>query len=261
MDGEPFLTVDFEQPVDESLSQLYRFRFDQFKPDTVRSIAEESVYLAALKAALGACLRDIDADFVRFLATRANIQRTFTTKFLDGLAPIARKAVELTISDMVVSGLSVKPAGPTMEIAPIPIASAPAEPSRDVINPDNDRIVTTAIEKQLFSVCQTALGDEVDIQPKDTESYFSILYQGKTNRWLLRYWGDKKRPVAEFGFDLSEQHRQVLEHAGLELAKGNAVYLPTPLDLLRAAGTLRDALAFCSDDRNFAKPRKEETSA
>ena len=115
MDETPFLVIDVCEISDSEAEQLYQFRFDKFQPDTLRTLAEESVYLAAFTKAVKNSLREVDTDFVRYVAGRANIQRQFTQKFLESVRPLVKQAVENTLSAMVVSGLSQQDAAPTPE--------------------------------------------------------------------------------------------------------------------------------------------------
>lgn len=250
MDDSPFLTVSFDDLRAADGVQLARFHHDQFEPGALRALAEESVYLSAFKSVVGGFLRDPDIDFVKFVASRANVQRQFNAKFLDGIAPIVRQAVAQAVSEMVATSLS-SPAVVVQEV--VEVSGLPAEV--DDVHPDNDRIVTTVAEKRLFALTREILGGECDITAKDTESYFTVLYQGKTNRWLYRFYGDKKRPALQFVVDLSQQHLNEVARAGLEVNASGHILVDKPDNLLRLTGLLFDALAFCQDDENFRQKK------
>ena len=104
----------------------------------------------------------------------------------------------------------------------------------------------------MLQVCQEILPLE-DLQGKDTESYYNVLYQGKSNRWLVRFWGDKKRPALQFGIPLTDAHRAEIKRARMELGTGETVLLDKPENLQRLAGLLADALNFCKNDENFKR--------
>ncbi|WP_157669317.1 type I restriction endonuclease [Chitinibacter sp. GC72] len=253
MDEKPFLTVDFSSGEIEETQQLARFRHDQFQPDALRTLAEESIYLTAFKAAISSSLREVDAEFVRYIATKANIQRQFNQRFIDSITPLVRQAVERAVSEMVLTGLS----SPSAEISQAPIAAEPPTNAKsedgDWVHPDNSRIITTAAERRLHNIAQEILGDEHDVQAKDTESYFTLLYQGKTNRWLLRYYGDKKQPTISLPFDISESQKNEINRAGLNLASNGHINLDKPEHLHRISGLLRDALEHACNDENFKR--------
>lgn len=246
MDKEPFLTVVFAGLRDTDMEQLGRFRHDRFQPEALRTLAEESVFLAAFKAVVKKSLLEGDADFVRYVAGKSTIQRTLTAKFLEQITPIVKQAVAQTMSDMVVNSLSA----PT----PVPVSANPESAGdseeNSIVDPSNSKIVTTAAERRLFSIVQELLPGE-PLFSKDTESYFSVLYQNKVNRWLLRYSGDKKRPTVQFIMELTDQHLAEIRRAGLEVGAGNQIVIDKPDNLMRLAGLLFDALSYCQTDENF----------
>ena len=110
MDGKPFLTINLSKPTDDDALQLLRFHHDQFQPDALRALAEESIYLTEFKQTLTTLLRDCDIDFVKYVAGRANIQRTFTARFLESMQPLVKQALAQSISGLVASSLSTAPA-------------------------------------------------------------------------------------------------------------------------------------------------------
>lgn len=247
MDTDPFLTIHFDGVRDDASHQLAQFHHDKFQPEALRALAEENIYLTAFKGAITTVLRECDVDFVKYVAGRAGIQRTFTAKFLDAVQPIMKQALAHAISDMVTSSLSTPaPEEPTPALVRVPDPAAP------VVDATNARIVTTAAERRLLEVCQDVLAGE-DLQSKDTESYFTVLYQGKSNRWLLRYWGDKKQPTIAFCMPLTAEHKAEIKRAKLDLSNNDTISIDRPDQLLRLPGLLDDALAFCKNDENFKR--------
>ena len=246
-DSTPFLVVDFEKLDESLLPRLVRFRHDEFQPDALRTLAEETVYLNAFTDAITNSLREPDADFVRYVANRSGIQRQFNARFLESITPIVKQAVSRSVSEMVVTGLSAKP--PVIELAQ-PDAQ---NPMANLVDPNNSKIVTTYAERRLFEVVCEILGTDVDLSSKDTESYYSILYQGKTNRWLVRYFADRKQPTLNECVPMTDESRREFERAGLQLGSGNSIILPQSDYLMRISGIVLDALAHCQDDANFKR--------
>lgn len=247
MDAEPFLTIHFDGVYVDASHHLAQFHHDKFQPDALRALAEENIYLNSFKGAITSVLRECDGDFVKYIAGRAGIQRTFTAKFVDAVQPIMKQALAQAISDMVTSSLST----PVPEEAP-PAPVAALDPDAPVVDVSNSRIITTAAERRVLEACQDVLYGE-DLQGKDTESYFTVLYQGKSNRWLLRYWGDKKQPSIAFCMPLTAEHKAEIKRAKLDLASNDTLNLDRPDQLLRLPGLLDDALAFCKNDENFKR--------
>lgn len=255
MDADPFLTVDFDA-LDESLiSRLRRFRHDEFQPEALRILAEETVYLNSFTSVISAALRNPDADFVRYVGSKSGIQRQFNARFIESITPIVKQAVQRSVSDMVVSGLSAQPLPEqaSQPTEPVVAATVISDEAADIIDPENPRIVTTYAERRLFEVVQDILGENAEISPKDTESYYSVLYQGKTNRWLLRYLSEKKQPAVTFCMPLTDERKREITRAGLELGAGNSILISQPEHLARIPGLVFDALEHCRDDKNFSR--------
>ena len=138
MDADPFLTINVHNMTESDMKQLYQFRHDQFQPEALRNLAEESIYLMAFTDAITESLKEVDIDFVRYVAGRANIQKQFTQKFLESIQHIVRQAVQNTVSSMVVSGLSA----PKI-IEDVPEKNLEIDPTAPVVDPENNKIVTT----------------------------------------------------------------------------------------------------------------------
>ena len=102
------------------------------------------------------------------------------------------------------------------------------------------------------------LGEGEEISTKDTESYYSILYQGKVNRWLLRYMSDKRQPCIYMCVPLTDERKREITRAGLQIGTGDSIILSQPEHLARIAGIVFDALEHCKDDNNFKRAGKTD---
>ena len=251
MDSEPFLTVDVTMLNENDMAQLYQFRHDKFQPDALRSLAEESIYLTAFTESITESLKEVDLDFVRYVAGRANIQRQFTQRYLESIRHIVKQAVQNTVSSMVVSGLSA----PKVQEEAAPVEKEQEDPTAPIIDPENNKIVTTYAERWLFDLVKSILPDDASIEAKDTESYFGVLVDGKSNRWILRYFDNKQRPSVIFPIELEESDISNIERCGLEVS-GNQVIIDTPENLLRVVWLVIDSYRFCCDDENFKRKPK-----
>ncbi|MGL5630903.1 MAG: hypothetical protein ACRDD3_00970, partial [Azovibrio sp.] len=253
MDKSPFLIVDFEE-MDHSLAErLFRFRHDEFRPEALRTLAEETVYLNAFTEVISNSLRNPDIEFVKFVANRAGVQRQFNAKFLETISPIVKLAVERSVSDMVVSGLSAKP----QITEPKPMVQEPVIQDNnkfaDIIDPENNKIVTSYAERRLIEVVKGIVGDSEEIAGKDTETYYSVLFQGKVNRWLVRYHAEKRSPYIQICVPMTEERKHEVERAGMVFGINDCILLPNPEHLFRISGIVFDALKYAKDDANFKR--------
>lgn len=255
MDEKPFLVVDFTKHKAEELAQLAEFQHDNFHAEKLRFFAEENQYIQQFKTVIKKSINEVDLDFVRYVAQQASIPRQLNTKFLETIQPFVKQAVEQAISDTVVKGLS----SPTIitaqavepKLAPAQEEIIAVEPDF-IVNPDNEKIITTKDEQELSRIVGE-LFPEIELTAKDTESYYSVLYQGKNNRWLFRYDVNRKRPTIQFIVPMDEIRKGELERAGLEVQGNGQVFLDKPEHIYRAVGILKDCLDHCSNDENFKR--------
>ncbi len=244
MDDEPFLVLDFSLGNNVHYEQLFYFQYDEFQPEKLRAVAEENRYLATFQKIISKSLRGNNLDFVRFVVQQANLQHQLTTKLLESLAPMVKKATESAIANMAIIGFMRNEQGEHKTVVGFPY--------EDEINPNNSKIITTAIEKKLFALTQQILGESADVVMKDTESYFAVLYQGKVNRWIYRYYGDRKTPSIQFMMEIENVPSLFAEvtRAGLSMLNGH-IMLPTPDDILRIPQIVLDCYEYCKNDENF----------
>ncbi|MDA5496472.1 type I restriction endonuclease [Yersinia aleksiciae] len=256
MDASPFLQIDVDEASDSDAHQLYQFRHDQFQPEALRTLAEESIYLSAFTDVISDSLRNVDSDFVRYVASRSSVQRQLNQKFLDTITPLVKMAVERAVSAMVVSGLSMA-SNKEKEIDATPISElTQTNDTAPVIDSENPNIVTTHNERLFYSNIELLLGEGADLSAKDTASYYNILYQGKSNRWVVRYFDSKQRPSIILPIELDEKAVAEVERAGLELAPGNQIIIDRPENILRLSGLISDSYNYCVDDDNFRNKKK-----
>lgn len=81
MDDSPFLKIDFNNLNDSDIDQLYRFRHDQFQPEALRTLAEESIYLTSFTKLSAPAFETLIQIFVRYVASRSNVQRQLNQRF------------------------------------------------------------------------------------------------------------------------------------------------------------------------------------
>lgn len=252
MDESPFLKIDFENLDVAKIDRLNQFCHDCFQPEALRTLAEESIYLSSFTKTITASLKEVDQEFVRYVANRSNVGRQLNQKFLESITPIVKQAVEKSVSAMVVSGLATKFEDEPNSIQDDENVVESKDITAPIVDPNNSKIITTYAERQVFDFVQLILGNSVNLTAKDTESYFSILYQGKTNRWLIRYYDNKQRPSIVIPIELSDNHKSEISRAGLEF-NNQSIIIDRPENILRISGLIKDCLEYCQDDDNFRR--------
>ncbi|PJX20393.1 type I restriction endonuclease subunit R [Advenella sp. S44] len=255
MDADPFLTINFEECNPDIANQLRRFHYDELEPQALRALAEENIYLSSFKDVITTALKDCNLDFVRFVVSQSKIQRTLTGRFLESVQPIVKQAVAQSVSTMVATSLSTTENKQETVLRDDSAAAALLASDESITDPNNANIITTAEEQHLYKICCDILVGE-DLQARDTETYYSIVHKGKSNRWLFRFWGDRRRPTVQFIEPITEALKAEVLRAGLQLGSGNQIVLDKPENLYRLAGLLRQALEFCKNDDNFKRAPK-----
>ncbi len=253
MDEEPFFLVDFTDLQDAQVRELARFRYGSIQAEALRSFAEDLTYTARFRDVVRSCLKDMDPDFVRFVVSKAAPNTRLTQRAMETFTPLVQRAVAEAFGDVVRGSLTTTAA----PVAPVQAQTPPtANESEEIVDPTNPRIVTTKDELRLLEVAMRLLGSRIaegELVAKDTESYYTLLFQGKTNRWLLRYNVNRRQPTVQFIMPINETHRLEIARSGLEIAAGDTLVLDSPEDLMRVPGLLFDALAYCQNDENFKR--------
>ena len=122
----------------------------------------------------------------------------------------------------------------------------------DIIDPENPKIITTYSERVFFDYIKSITND-YELTYKDNESYFSILYQSKSNRWIVRYYDNKQRPSILLPIELTEKMKEEVKRAGLEIGAGEQIIIDKPENVLRIAGLINDAFEYTKNDENFKR--------
>ena len=251
MDSAPFLKIKIEELQDNDCEQLYQFRYDQFKPEALRTLAEESIYFSLFTKTIASSLREAPVDFVKYVANKSNISRQLNQKFLDSITPIVKKAIEKAVSNMVVVGLTGKKES-VDELIEDNEEINEIDDKADIVDPENNKIITTYSERFLFDHVNSITNDK-DLTYKDNESYFSVLYQTKSNRWIVRYYDNKQRPSIQLPIELTEQAKDEIKRAGLEIGAGDQIIIEKPENILRIAGLIIDAYEYTKNNENFKR--------
>lgn len=260
MDNSPFLRIKLDNLDAAKIKPLKQFCHDAFQPEALRTLAEESVYLSAFTQTISDSLKNIDPDFVRYIASRSNVGRQLNQRFIESITPIVRNAVEKAVSEMVLSGLAmaknvqVDSAEMTVPDSSKVDQDVELDDMKPIIDPENSKIVTTYAERLLFELIVRIVGEDIDVQHKDTESYFSVLFQGKTNRWIVRYFDNKQRPAIQLPIELTDDVVREVTRSGLEVS-GNYIIIEYPENILRISGLIMDSLEYCQNDDNFSRKK------
>ncbi len=202
------------------------------------------------------CLRNVDLDFVRFVVKRVTPDAILTINYLESVTPLVKRVVADVINTMTVTGAPV----PQTENPVVTGSRYFAESfTSTLVAAANSQDVTTSDELKVLTIMKDMLSAVVttdELVGQGTASYYTVLYQGNVNRWIIRYLGDRARPLVCFPMELTKAHRRGLAKRGLELGPcGNSVVLDKPESIVRLSGVIFDVLTWCRDDGNLMRKR------
>lgn len=189
MDEDPFLTLDILDIKDNQVPELKKFCKSVFDVDSIFSTASELKYVQEFKRVFSAQLDNPTDDFIRlFLQSCYSGQKN--QNVIDKFRPTLRKALNDLISEMMSDKIKVA-FGSTPYETQLEKPDSPQVQQEEAV-PEEKRapkIETTEEELEAYFIVKNILSDVVsmkDITYKDTASYFNILYQNNTRKWICR---------------------------------------------------------------------------
>ncbi|WP_312072045.1 type I restriction endonuclease [Anaerotignum propionicum] len=195
MDGKPFLDINLLDLKDNQIFELKKFVKENFDLDAVFSSASELKYSNNIKLFLAEQMTSPTEEFVKFIL--GNIYDGIKTQsVIDKFTPVVKKSLNQFINEILNERLSsvINPDGQTQ-----PVISEPSiELTEEEANSNESKIVTTEEEIQAFYIIKSIFAETValdKIVAKDTETYFGVLYENNTRKWICRLKISPKRKL------------------------------------------------------------------
>ena len=196
MDAKPWLDVDLRELKSAEIDALKKLRKADFVPNQVVSLAEEMVYYNAIVTFVAIQLGDPSETFVRFVAGEIPTIGRITSKVVERLTPIMRKAIKTAILQHL-HDRSIDPraryqrgaAGGCLGPAALP------EPAATPAGESRDGVVTTREELESFSIIQKMIKEvapDAMVSYRDSKTYFTII-QKNVRKWFVRL-GVERQP-------------------------------------------------------------------
>lgn len=179
MDAKPFYTLDLEDLNEQSIQYLDSFIKDKLDIDNILANANDLKYIGLIKNAFKELLNSPTDDFIRLLLNMGVYDGIKNQKVVDKFKPITKKAMNQTINEKLSSKFKETLSETDTEI----------ESESVVEDIDEDKIITTLDELNAFAIVKSILRKHVDVKRiayKDTESYFGVLLDGNTRKWIIR---------------------------------------------------------------------------
>lgn len=182
MDNSPFYEFNIDHITESDIDTLQRFRKDFFEVDTMIKFAEDLVYMSNLQKNLKELFKNPSDDFVRFLIKDFSDTR-ITTSVIDRFRPIVKKAISMTLLEIVSQGILQNDSAPKTTDENV------KETEENQSEESRRKIITTDEELRVYEIIKNILigagKDITDLNYKDTTGYFGI-YIKNVNHWFIR---------------------------------------------------------------------------
>lgn len=191
MDPSPWLDINLLALKPAEIDALKRFRKADFSSDETVALAEEMVFYNSMVDLIGSQFREPSESFVRWVAGEIPAVTRVTSKVLDRLNPILRKAMQSVIVEQVTR---------SFERAAEPVAAPAPEPEPVVaasVEPEADRgkgVTTTPEELEAFRLIEQFVRESRptgQLSHRDSKSYFTI-HQNNLRKWFARLGLEQK---------------------------------------------------------------------
>ncbi len=188
MDDTPFLEFNLLDVKEPLVSELKRFKKESFNAEELSTAATTLKYTNKIKSLFDEELKEPKEEFVRYFI-REIYSGKATQNVVDKFKPIVKKALNQYISDLMNEKIKAALEASETESEAAPISEEQIE--------EKKTIVTTTLELEAFFIIKSICREIVDskrITYKDTLSYFTVLFDNNTWKWICRLYldGNKK---------------------------------------------------------------------
>lgn len=186
MDSEPFWECNLLDLKDADFNELRKFHKNDFDIQNVLNAASDLKYSNTIYQFMQEQLTMPSDDFVKYLLSHI-YTGVETQSVIEKFKPVVKKSLNQFITNMLNDRL--KSAIQLNNDPPAPeVTDETEDPVTSAIEP---QIVTTALELEAFGIIKSMLRGKIDLDKiayKDTLSYFGILIDNNTRKWLCRLY-------------------------------------------------------------------------
>lgn len=193
MDDIPFLEFDLLDIKDNLLLELKKFHKDAFDIDTIFSTASELKDSTKIMKLLSQQLKSPSDSFIKYILGEF-YEGPRTQNVIDKYRELVKRSFNQFISDII----SDKIATAFKSTETVEKVDDIKEELEDLSELKESKIITTEEELEGFFMIKQILSEIVDknrITYKDTESYFGILFENNTRKWICRLKLDGQKNI------------------------------------------------------------------
>ncbi len=192
MDEEPFLVINLIDLKESLIPELKKFQKDVFDLESISNSASDLKYSNQIKQLLQRQLMEPSDNFVTYVLGEVYSGRK-TQKTIDGFKEIVRKSFNQFVNELIKDSLQSAIDKKEKELGQVEVKEdKPIEKAEP-------RIVTSEDELEGYFIVKSVLREVIKterITHKDTESYFGILLDNNTRKWICRLsFGEAKKSL------------------------------------------------------------------
>lgn len=181
-----FFTINLFDLRDQEIDELEKFHKSSFDVNNVFSTAEDLKYANQIKFFLSELFKDPGTDFINLIISHDIYNGRKNQAIVEKFRPIVKKSITQYINDLVNDRIkaALNQAQPNKQITQNTTTNSSPVDSEHI-----NKISTIQEELEAFAIIKILLKDNIPLDKityKDTESYFGILYDNNTWKWICR---------------------------------------------------------------------------
>lgn len=187
MDSKPFFEFNVLDIKESQVAELKKFKKEDLNIDNILNTASELKYANEIKQLMNKILTNPSEEFINYVLSDIYSGRK-TQNVVEKFRPIIIKSINQFINELMNERIkNALEQQPHEEAAEQDISEKLEEDSVETEN----KIVTTIEELEGFFIVKSILRETVPIEKityKDTQSYFGILYDNNSWKWICRLY-------------------------------------------------------------------------
>jgi predicted type IV restriction endonuclease len=213
MDDKAFFTFNILDYSPKDVENLKFFHRDNFDASRIKHDAEEILYSQGMSNLIDSLLVSQSDNFIRFLirelgtvAPNYEFKGVVNANVITRFKPLVKRAIQTSLIDLITNSVNQKTTN--HDAVNTSVAEDSPEIDDSDLDVDKSNIVTTEEElsafKKIQAIVKTSSKFNLEIQQRDTASYFGINL-GRTTWWFLRLYlsSTKKSFIARINADES----------------------------------------------------------
>lgn len=212
MDLDPFLEFNVQEISENLVTELKRFSKSSLDIEAATIAASELKYTNLIKTEFHQQRIAPSDDFVKYMMDKIYDGRN-TQQAVERFRPLVKRGLNQYINDAINDTLKSALKSQSGDDS---VENPEAEPD---VTPDiaqaKERIATTQEELEALGIIKGLLHGEIDTSKlsfKDTESYFSVIFDGRVTKWICRLKLNGKKKLLIFPPTVEEPFNKETKH-------------------------------------------------